>query len=70
MQMKVHFVRTTHALFASKAKIDVFEKKILMEGPRRRLSMKKKVTKNIILAFEVIMQQPNNTFEIGFFFAF
>ena len=43
-----------NALFASQAKINVFWKKIFQ--------------KMLILVFEVIMQPPKHTFEIGIFF--
>ena len=40
-----------------------------MERPRRRpAGVKNFLQKTLILAFEVIVQPPKHTFEIGFFF--
>ena len=39
-----------------------------LEGSRRRPGVNKKFQKTLILVFEVIVQPPKHTFEIGFFF--
>jgi hypothetical protein len=46
-----------------------FEKKIV-EGHSRRPGVKRKYQKMLILVFEVIVQPPKRTSEIGFFFVF
>ena len=57
-------------LFASKAKINVFLKIFRMDqGLQRGPGVKKKFQKMLIFVFEVIVQQPKHTFEIGIFFA-
>ena len=38
-----------------------------MDGPQSESGVKKKNSKTLILVFEVIMQPPKHTIEIGFF---
>ena len=47
-----------------------FEKKFFTPGPLRTLSTRKKFQKTLILAFEVIVQPPKHTFDIGIFSTF
>ena len=56
---KVNFCRKTQCL-----------KSFQVEGSRRRPGLKKKFQKMLILVFEVIVQSPEHTFEIGIFFMF
>ena len=60
-----------NALFASKAKMNVFWKNFdrgspMLRGPR----VKKIFQKPLILVFEVIVQPPKHTFENGIFSTF
>ena len=65
---KVEFDLTTHALFASKAKSNVFWKIFEWIGSKGARGVMKRFQKMLILVFEVILQNHPNTFEIAFFF--
>ena len=57
-------------MITSKAKINVFLKKNSSEGSPKDTLSEEKISKMLILVFEVIMQSPKYTFEIGFFSRF
>ena len=59
-----------NALFASKAKINVFWNFFKQSGLKGASEVTKKFQKTLILAFQVIMQPPKHTFEIAPFSLF
>ena len=62
LKYRKNLIWQDNALFASKAKINVFWNFFLMEWSRRGQRGEEKFQKKLILVFEVIVQPPKHTF--------